>query len=251
MNYIVFDMEFNQDFATDRDKEEEKPPFSFEIIQIGAVKLDSKFHTIATFNRYVKPTIYPIISPFITELTGITTQQLVSEEFLPSVYDDFINFIDDPNATLCSWGKTDMKELYRFANHFVLPKERLPKLFLDIQPYASMHLKKPKKMLLKLQFVIESLKLPLQRPFHNALQDALYAADILKAIHTPAMIPIVYHPTLIHAKFKPRQVKRILDFEGLLKQFEKMYQRPMTEEEQSLIKLAYQMGKTGQFLRES
>ncbi len=250
MHYIVFDMEFNQDFSTNPPISEGKPYFPFEIIQIGAVKLDSALNTVSTFNRYIKPTVYPEVGTFITELTGITTDRLQGEQTFPSVYSDFLAFINDSDAILCSWGRTDMKELYRSVEYFQINKENMPKLFLDIQPYASLHLKKPRKMLLKLQYTVEQLKLPLLRPFHDALADALYTADVLKAIYKPFIVPIVYHPTLVHAKFKARQMKKIIDFEGLLKQFEKMYQRQMTEEEISLIKLAYQMGKTGQFLKE-
>jgi hypothetical protein len=47
----------------------------------------------------------------------------------------------------------------------------------------------------------------------------------------------------------PRQPKRTIDFEALYMQFEKMYHRPMSEEDKNLIKLAYQMGKTGQFIK--
>jgi len=251
MYFIVFDMEFNQDFTTVSVDNNQRPPVSFEIIQIGAVKMDENLHTVDTFNRYVKPTIYSLISPFITELTGITTEQLKDEKPFPEVFEDFLAFINAPDAIFCSWGKSDMKVLYRSVEYYQINKDMMPKLFLDLQPYASLHLNKPKKMLLRLQHTVEALNLPINRPFHDALQDALYTGEILKAIYKPYMKPIVYHPTLDQAKFKARQVKKIIDFEGLLKQFERMYKREMTEEEQSLIKLAYQMGKTGQFLKEA
>ena len=35
---------------------------------------------------------------------------------------------------------------------------------------------------------------------------------------------------------------------SLIKQFEKMYKRKMSEEEKSIISLAYNMGKTRQFI---
>ncbi len=38
-----------------------------------------------------------------------------------------------------------------------------------------------------------------------------------------------------------------IDFVSLIKQFEKMFNREMTKEEKSIIKLAYIMGKTNQF----
>jgi len=43
--------------------------------------------------------------------------------------------------------------------------------------------------------------------------------------------------------------KKIIDVDALIYQFEKMYSREMTEEEKSIIILAYKMGKTNQFLK--
>ena len=74
MQNIVFDLEFNQDAPSLRIFDRPKKLCSFEIIQIGALILDEKFHTIETFNRYIKPTFYGQISPFVAELTGITTK---------------------------------------------------------------------------------------------------------------------------------------------------------------------------------
>ena len=248
MHYIVFDMEFNQASET-IPSDAQKPSLSYEILQIGAVKLDRDFNVIATFNRFVKPSIFHVVSPFVTELTGITTEQLTDEQPFHRVFNDFLDFINDQDAILCSWGKSDMKVLYRSVEYFQLNKDRMPKLFLDVQPYASLHLSKPKTMLLRLSYTVETLGLPLNLSFHDALHDAIYTGEVLKAIYHPKMTPIVYHPTLIYAKFKARQIKKVIDYEGLIKQFEKMYQRPMTDEEIVLIKLAYQMGKTGQFLK--
>lgn len=68
MQYIVYDLEFNQDFSSYNGALENRSQYPSEIIQIGAVKLDSDFRNKGNFNRYVKPTIYSNISPFITEL---------------------------------------------------------------------------------------------------------------------------------------------------------------------------------------
>ncbi len=60
MNYIIFDLEFNQGY---NNQIEIKCPF--EIIQIGAVKLNENLTTIDTFNALVKPEIYSNLNPFI------------------------------------------------------------------------------------------------------------------------------------------------------------------------------------------
>ncbi len=49
-------------------------------------------------------------------------------------------------------------------------------------------------------------------------------------------------------KPKPIKVRKVVDYHGLYKQFEKMYSRTLTYEEKEMIRLAYLMGKTKQFI---
>ena len=54
MNYIVFDLEWNQG-NTEREGEEREIPF--EIVEIGAVKLNDAFEITGEFSRLIKPQI--------------------------------------------------------------------------------------------------------------------------------------------------------------------------------------------------
>jgi DNA polymerase III epsilon subunit-like protein len=265
--YIVFDMEFNQNEVFQKNSPIPNPyetinsnplssPLSIgkkhrlpsEIIQIGAYKLDERLNIIASFNRFIKPSIYETIDPRITEMTGITTEQLQEEASFPEVFKDFLAFIDNPDAIFCTWGMSDMKVLFQNAKDFGLDTDSLPKRYINLQPYVSLYFKLPKKKLLRLQVAIEALDLPITEVFHNALNDAYYTAMILQKIYTPYLQPQKYDPT--YTKVKPRQKKRVIDFHGLIRQFEKMYHREMTEEEIEMITLAYKMGRTNQFIKE-
>ena len=198
MYYIVFDMEFNQDFSSVITLDDQKASYPSEIIQIGAVKLDADFNTKATFNRFVKPTLYSQISPFITELTGITTGQLSEEEPFPKVYEAFLDFIEADDSIFCVWGMTDMKELFRTTEYFKLEQKRLPKQYINLQPYASLHFNQSQKKLLRLQSTVEALTIPQIYPFHNALHDAFYTAEVLKVIWRPSIQPKLYDPIHIN-----------------------------------------------------
>ena len=55
MNYIVMDLEWNQ---CPYGKKQEDPKMPFEIIEIGAVKLDSSFHELGTFHETIHPVLY-------------------------------------------------------------------------------------------------------------------------------------------------------------------------------------------------
>lgn len=247
MHYIVFDLEFNQDFCSSHSSIEKKSQLTFEIIQIGAVKLDSNFNTAATFNRYVKPTIYSQVNPFITDLTGITTEQLLSEETFSQVFNEYIDFIGESDSVFCVWGVTDMKELFKNVQYHKLDKTLLPDRYINIQPYLSVHLGFSKTKLFKLENAVESLKLLTPYTFHNAFFDAYYTAEIFKQINNPAIEIKKYDPD--YRPIRPMQQKKIIDFEKLLKQFEKMYDRKLNKEEEDMIILAYKMGKTNQFLK--
>jgi DNA polymerase III epsilon subunit-like protein len=248
MYYIIFDLEFNQDFHSLGLPEEKVSQCPFEIIQIGAVKIEEGFHTVSVFNRFIKPTIYLQVSPLITDLTGITTDQLQSERPFYEVFQDYIEFICEQTSVFCVWGMSDMKELYRNVAFHKLNRKSLPDLFINLQPYTSSHLHLPAKKLLSLSSAVESLNITTAYPFHNALNDALYTAEIFKKIMNPMIKPKIYNPLASPAAVKPRQPKKVIDFERLLQQFEKMFARELSSEEQDMIKLAYQMGRTNQFI---
>jgi len=247
MQYIVLDLEFNQDIYSLNILDKQKLKSTFEIIQIGAIKLDSKFNTIATFDRFIKPVIYPKINSFIAELTGITTQQLLEEELFVEVFDAFIKFIDDTDSIFCTWGMSDIKELFKNVEFHGLNLNLLPRMFINLQPYVSIYLDLPYKKQLRLEHAVELLGIQANYKFHNAIYDAYYTAQIVKKINNPYIIPRYYDPT--YATIRPRQRKQVIEFDKLIQQFEKMYSRELTVDEQEMIKLAYKMGKTKQFLK--
>ncbi len=137
MEYIIFDLEFNQGFDKKLNKTVSNEKCPFEIIQIGAIKLDSKFNIIDTFNSYVKPTIYKDIHPFISRMTNIKNSDFNDSPTFPEVYNNFIKFISSQDPILCVWGAGDLKELYRNINYHKLPSNSYLNLILI---YNNMHL---------------------------------------------------------------------------------------------------------------
>ena len=72
MHYIVLDLEFNQSFPFKTGKKTEPvAECPFEIIQIGAVKLNEQFDILEEFNYMIRPQIYPRLHPFVEKITGI------------------------------------------------------------------------------------------------------------------------------------------------------------------------------------
>jgi len=98
MNYIIYDLEFNQknnsSVEVNNNSIETEVNNScsipFEIIQIGALKLNENFQTISTFNTLIKPTVYKSIHPFVENLTKITDDKVASCKDFLHVYEDFL-----------------------------------------------------------------------------------------------------------------------------------------------------------------
>ncbi|MEL1134952.1 3'-5' exonuclease [Desulfitobacterium sp. THU1] len=248
MAFIIFDLEFNQDISTLQNFDRERVRYPFEIIQIGAIKLDTELNTQGKFNHYIKPTFYARMNPLVSELTGITIEQLLAGEPFPEIYQAYTTFIDETDSILCTWGMSDITELFRNVEYHGLDQTRLPRRVIDLQFYVSEQFNRPRKNRLRLQHAVELLNIPITHPFHNALNDAYYTAEVFKKVYKASMQPKLYDPS--QKTIRPRVAKRVIDFDQLLRQFEKMYTRKMTEEEQEMIKLAYKMGRTNQFTKE-
>lgn len=251
MHYIIYDLEFNQkDNRSDENNTDlamkNIPDIPFEIIQIGALKLDDVFQTVSTFNSLIKPTVYKSIHPHVESLTQITDEKIAFCRYFPDVYKDFLEFIGDEEITLCVWGIVDIKELIRNLKFYNFPILNISK-YIDVQKYASKHLKTLNKSRIGLRNAIELLNIPINGEFHDAFNDAYYTAEIFKLIYNNEIIkPSVYTSAPPKRISKP---KEDIDIISLIHQFEKMYNREITEEEKSIIKLAYIMGRTGQFIK--
>ncbi|MGE5677447.1 MAG: exonuclease domain-containing protein [Pseudomonadota bacterium] len=245
MSYIVFDLEFNQAWDLEEGSSKIVAGCPFEIIQIGALKLDDQLKEVSGFNRLVKPELYTELHPFVEKFTGITSESLESAAAFREVYEEFLEFADK-ESILCVWGISDIKELLRNIGYHHLDPSAVPKKYINIQHYASGCLSCPKGTSVGLRNAVELLGIPIKGSFHDAFNDALYTAEVFRCIYGNGIKPALYQPKE-DMKARRLKVKTRLDTAALIGQFEKMYNRQMTAEEQDIIRLAYLMGNTGQF----
>lgn len=248
MEYIVFDLEFNQGYNKSLNKTISNDRCPFEIIQIGAIKLNSQFNIIDTFNSYVKPEIYKQIHPYVSKMTGITLQTVADAPSFSQVYKDFKKFINTKNPVLCVWGTGDLKELYRNITFYDLPSKTLPKSYINIQHYASKYFNNPAGKSIGLQNAINILNLKQDKSYHNALNDAYYTAQVFMRIYSPNIVPDMYMYTTVKPSVVKRNTKKQVNYDKLFDEFTKILNRNLTKEEKKIIDLAYKMGKTNQFL---
>ena len=91
MNYIVFDLEWNQSPNGKEDSVEHLP---FEIIEIGAVKLNGNFEETGTFHKLIRPKVYKKMHFKISEVTHMDMKKLCQEgQPFGAVMEEFLDWI--------------------------------------------------------------------------------------------------------------------------------------------------------------
>ena len=132
MNYIVFDLEWNQSPNGKEDSVEHLP---FEIIEIGAVKLNGNFEETGTFHKLIRPKVYKKMHFKISEVTHMDMAKLRQEgEPFDVVMNRFLAWCGEEEYCFCTWGSMDLTELQRNMAYHKLPNPfPRPLLYLDIQ----------------------------------------------------------------------------------------------------------------------
>lgn len=105
--YLVVDLE-----AT-CDQPESFPRDESEIIEIGAVLVDSTtLLPLDEFQTFVRPVLHPELTAFCTELTSITQAQLEHAPLLRAALAALGRWLPQP-VTLASWGAYDRNQFRR------------------------------------------------------------------------------------------------------------------------------------------
>ena len=241
MEYIVFDLEFNQGFDKKLNKTVSDEKCPFEILQIGAVKLDADLNIIDTFNTFVKPNIYKEIHPFIKKMTNIIHEDVKDAPNFPQAFNNFKEFMNNDKNILCVWGKGDLKELYRNIKYYNLSTENLSNTYINVQHHASIYFNNPTGKSIGLQNAITLLQLNQDKSYHNALNDAYYTSLVFKNIFNDKIETKKY--TFDNDSKKNPPTKRKVNYDNIFSEFKKILNRDLNKEEKKIIHLAYKMGR--------
>lgn len=184
MNYIVLDLEWNQ---CPTGKNDEIPHLPFEIIEIGAVKLDETHHILDQFQEVIKPVVYTTLHYKTKEIIRLKAIDFKSARSFPEVIADFWEWCGD-SPIFCTWGPADLTELQRnLAYHHLASPFAFPLIYYDIQKIFSI-VYEDRKSRRSLESAVDYLQLPKNIPFHSALSDACYTAQILQTINEASIL---------------------------------------------------------------
>lgn len=174
-NYIIIDLEWNQ--SVSNDKNDEIMPF--EIIEIGAVKLDSNLRKKGTYQKLIQPVKYRKIAPIVTNMTKIHMSDLKYEKKFPYVIKQFLKWCGD-DYIFCTYGSQDLTELQRnMEYHNIEIPWKYPFKYIDIQRVLGIDYPDSGDQI-ALEKAVEYFKLKQGNVYHRALGDALYTSEILK-----------------------------------------------------------------------
>lgn len=183
MNYIIMDLEWNQS-NTGREKESKYLPF--EIIEIGAIKLNSDRRMIDEFSELIKPQVYHEMHRVTRKLIHLQMEQLEQGRPFSEVMEQFREWCGT-DYIFCTWGPLDLTELQRNIRYYELePLSDGPFKFLDVQKLFSIAYE-DKKSRRTLEYAIDYLSIEKDIPFHRAFSDAYYTAKVLALLDEKAL----------------------------------------------------------------
>jgi inhibitor of KinA sporulation pathway (predicted exonuclease) len=180
-NLIIFDLEWNIGYQ----------PYTFnyhgaeqtlrgEIIEIGAVKADRHGNVLDTFSIHLRPRIFRKLQHHIAKVTGLTQADLDKGEPIVQGLRKFMAWCG-PDAEFAEWGLDDVPVLKQ--NLFLANlNEAQPTVWYDLQRVFLSQKPRQEGEGMTLESVVTRMGIPMDRPFHDALSDTLYTADVCRAI---------------------------------------------------------------------
>lgn len=224
MEYIVFDLEWNQ---CSEGKDREIPGLPFEIIEIGAVKLNREREIIDKFHCLIRPVVYPTLHYWTREIIKKTEEELQQGMTFKEAVTGFLQWAG-PNAFFCTWSPVDLTELQRNMKFYgVLGMLKGPLHFYDVQKLFAINYEHTKARR-ALEYAIDYLHLSKTMEFHQALSDACYTAEIFRRIDWD----IVYAYDSIDVYQNPK--KKEEEIHAIYNGYSKYISREFSDKEEAL-----------------
>ena len=174
MNYIIFDLEWNQSPCG---PEYENPRIPFEIIGIGAIKLNDKFEIVDEYSSIVKPRIYKRLHKHIRQMLNYDEEYLKTGRPFDMVCREFMKWCGT-DFIFGTWGTSDLPQLQKNMDYYYMNKFSEPFKYYDIQSIFAEQ--EPELGSCKLEKAVKFLELPTDYTFHTAINDARYTAQIFQ-----------------------------------------------------------------------
>ncbi|RKI95671.1 hypothetical protein D7W09_05590 [bacterium D16-34] len=177
---IVIDLEFtpvNPKYRTGH--------FCFEIIQIGAVRVDQNGKLLDSFTSFVKPEFTDRVTRKVQKLTGIRTCDVTGAESLAEVLKQFRAWVGNAKTRFVAWSNSDLRQLVVETKTKEISFSEKNNRWLDLQKIYPrfMEVDNGRQMALRIAANWYGIEASSQ-DLHGALYDATLTAELLSSLMT-------------------------------------------------------------------
>ena len=185
MYYITLDLEWNQAYVEQALAVQKRLSCRLrgEVIQIGAVKLNK--HMII-----VKPKYFKKLHKHVSQLTGITQEQIDEGTPLDVANDSFRRFCGEDFVFL-TWGPDDIPMLAENLHAHGISADWIKDKTYDLQKIFNRQTDGANKQR-SLEYAMEYYEIPQRLPAHDALNDAYFTALVAEKLDVKAGISSYY-----------------------------------------------------------
>ena len=179
MQYIILDLEWNGMplYATGG--------YFNEIIEFGAVKLNSDLEVVDTFQALVRPMVHKRLTGRVKRLTHITNDAVRTAEDFIDTYANFRRWIGSEEKCLMSWGTADLLVILENLRKYGM-KECLSNImdyYCDAQMICQRVLGIDAAKQPGLSLIAEQVGVPCDdMEMHRALDDSIVTAKCLRIL---------------------------------------------------------------------
>lgn len=214
MEYIIFDLEWDSVFY----RQEKR--FINQILQIGAVRLDSEFNIIDSFIATIRSDISKKVSTRFAKLTGITSEKMLSGVPFLKAVEDFNEFSKGAEVTM-TWSDSDLYTIVE--NEKLLANTGIGfemNYYLDLQKLVQARMKLlgyENNNQVSLEAAAEFFQIDTNEyEMHTALDDSTVCSKLLKLCYDREVFDTLLKDTKVASfynklRFKPYPITKIND----------------------------------------
>lgn len=197
MTRVILDLEWNGAWS-----KKAKGYFN-EIIEIGAVRLTNDGAVADRFDAYIRPTVSKKLTKLVTNLTGITDEQVEQGMSFEQAMCRLEQFVGEDDAVLVTWSTTDLLVLIENCRFF-LNQTHIPSFthYVDLQAYGQQRLDTGGNQVSLENFARLVSIDPDQMELHHAIDDSILTAAIFQKVYEPDSFSAALSP--MNAEFYRR-----------------------------------------------
>ena len=214
MHYIILDLEWDSAYSVKYHR------FLNQILQIGAVKLNTRFDIIDTFDVTVKSVLSKKVSGRFSALTGITTEKMLSGIPLDTAADLYNRWAGSDTVTM-TWSNSDLFTIMENEEYLLSDGRRFAiERYIDLQKFIQGEMRlEGKKVTNQVSLAAAAEEFGIKTDcfdLHTAKDDSLVCVELLKRRYNKerfeALVKNTSDPEFYkRLKFKPYAISDIKD----------------------------------------